>query len=276
VTNTSEPGFVQFSEDYERRLVDTTEMHFLGFNNNQGFCASASRRLIISSMIDREYLTTALLPDTVPAVLPVNPQSSLYIKEVADIAIIKPGDMEDFMVSAFVEDFDHDGILEYISNNNVIDFTLDMIVNKENNKKVSAARQIAETLKSRGFDIILHEMSWDAYQTALRAGQYDIYYGEIKLTSDFDLTGLLGSSGVANTGVSDGELDNLINGFNKSGEETREEAAKALYSYLSDNAYVAPLLFEKRTVFTHRGVVAGMAPTQHNVFNRITDWSITL
>jgi hypothetical protein len=34
-------------------------------------------------MIDREYLTTALLPDTVPAVLPVNPQSSLYIKEVA-------------------------------------------------------------------------------------------------------------------------------------------------------------------------------------------------
>ncbi|NLO49252.1 MAG: ABC transporter substrate-binding protein [Clostridiales bacterium] len=274
VTNTSEPGFVQFSEEFEKRLAATTEMHFLGFNNKQGYCASALRRLILSSLIDRDSLTTTLLPDTVPVVLPVNPLSPLYLMEVADTALIKPESINDFMISAFVEDFDHDEELEYISNNQVTDFALDMIVNRENNKKVSAARQIAETWKSKGYNIILHEMSWDAYQTALNAGQYDIFYGEVKLTCDFDLSELLGTSGTANFGVSDSELDSLIYAFNSSGKETRLEATKDLFVYLCDNVYIAPLLFEKLAVFTHRGVVSNMIPTQQNIYHRIKDWHI--
>jgi hypothetical protein len=89
------------------------------------------------------------------------------------------------------------------------------------------------------------------YQTALRAGQYDIYYGEIKLTSDFDLTGIwaLRALRIRRFGR---EWYNLINGFNKSGEETREEAAKALYSYLSDNGMLLRFCL-KSVLFSHTG-----------------------
>ncbi len=276
VTNTNELGYVEFSEEYEKRYVETTEMQYLGFNCAEGYCASALRRLILASLVDRSALTDELMPDTAPTVLPVNPASKYYLSEVADRTLVQSENIDSFMISAFVEDFDHDGALEYIEQNQVLDFTLDMIVNKDNLKKVMAARQIAETLKSKGFDVNLLELSWETYQTYLNAGHYDIYYGEVKLANDFNLTELLGSSGSINFGFSDSELDRLIDEFFSSGDDTRMDAAKALYVYLSDHMYIAPLLFEKRTVFTHRGVISNMVPTQQNVFYGITQWSIEL
>ena len=39
-----------------------------------------------------------------------------------------------------------------------------------------------------GITVKLRELSWDDHITALEDGDFDIYYGEVKLTADFDLS----------------------------------------------------------------------------------------
>lgn len=274
ITNKNEPGYVDFSEDYEKREIETTEMHFLGFNEYSEFCASATRRLIISSIIDREEISAEIMTDSTPAALPISPASGYYIRDIADSALIEKDNIKSFMVSAFVEDYDGDGLLEFIRENNVKDFTLDFIVNKDNIKKVAAAQHIAVSLREYGFDVSLRMLSWDAYKYALENGIFDIYYGEVKLQSDFDLTELLSSDGNINYGIYDPELDSLIMEFNKA--RNKEQTARVLFTYIANNSHIAPLYFEKKQVFTHRGVISGMDPTQNNIFNNITQWKIDI
>lgn len=274
ITNKNEMGYLNFSEDFEKREIDTTEMHFIGFNEYSEFCASATRRLIISSIIDREYLTANVMTASSPAVLPFSPASGYYLQDIADETLIKKDDIKSYMINAFVEDYDGDGILEFIRGNDVKDFTLDFIVNKDNLKKVAAARHIADCLGEYGFDVSLRLLGWNEFKYALDNGIFDIYYGEVKLTADFNLSELLSTDGENNFGIYDTELDNLINDFNKA--RNKEKSARALLTYIASNTHIAPLYFEKKLVFTHRGVISNMQPTQNNIFSNITEWKIDI
>ena len=44
------------------------------------------------------------------------------------------------------------------------------------------------------------ELPWDEYLTALEAGDFDLYFGEIRLTADWDLTDLLSIGAPLNYG----------------------------------------------------------------------------
>lgn len=274
ITNKNEMGYVDFSEDYEKRDIDTTEMHFIGFNEYSGFCASATRRLIISSIIDREYLTTNIMTASTPVVLPFSPASSYYLQDIAENTLIEKDEIKSYMLNAFVDDYDGDGVLEFIRENEVRDFTLDFIVNKENLKKVAAARYIADCLREYGFDVSLRLLGWNEYMYALENGIFDIYYGEVKITQDFDLSELLSTSGELNFGIYDPEMDRLIYEFNKA--RNKGKPARTLLTYIAGNTHIAPLYFEKKSVFTHRGVISNMQPTQNNIFNNITEWEIDM
>jgi hypothetical protein len=60
------------------------------------------------------------------------------------------------MISA--EDRNDNGYLEYPSGSGYIEFSIDFIVNSENECKLEAARKITDTLKSVGINITL--LNW--------------------------------------------------------------------------------------------------------------------
>ena len=70
----------------------------------------------------------------------------------------------------------------------VVEMNVRFIVNNDSTAKVLAARHIAEQLNSMGITTTLYELSWDDYMTALETGDYDMYYGELRLTPDWDLS----------------------------------------------------------------------------------------
>ena len=90
------------------------------------------------------------------------------------------------------------------------------------------------------------------------------------------MTQLLGYGGSVNYGAYDEKLDSLILAFNEADEAAKPAAAKALFMQFADSAVIAPVLFEKLSVYTHRGVVTNMTPTEHNVFDHVTAWTINL
>jgi peptide/nickel transport system substrate-binding protein len=141
--------------------------------------------------------------------------------------------------------------------------------------KVQAAQSIAENLTNLGITVDLRLLSWTEYTAALAAGDFDMYYAEVRLTNDFSIRSLLFEGGSLNYGLfSDSALEQCVNDFMVCPEEGRQKAADLMFKYITDTAPIVPICFEKSQVITHRGVVSGMKPTKDNVFNGIEDWKI--
>lgn len=140
------------------------------------------------------------------------------------------------------------------------------IVKAGNLSRVSAAREVAECLTQVGFTVELQELEDDAYQNALVAGSFDIYYGEVVLKPDFDLRDLLLSGGSLNYGglggsetlrtLLDNALENVGNRYD-------------LYQHIMEHGYLCPVLFVNNAVFTTRGVFSGLSPAPDNLFYQI-------
>ena len=142
-----------------------------------------------------------------------------------------------------------------------LDISLSLIVYADSTFKVSMANKIAADLTSIGIPVKVREMSWDNYQAALKGGKYDLYYGEVALPADFDLSALLKSGGALNYGgISTG---------------TYAAACRTMLQTISDTAPIVPICFEKHCLYVHRGAVGGFAPTKYNIFRNITDWKIS-
>ena len=57
-----------------------------------------------------------------------------------------------------------------------------MLVNEENSFKVSMARKLASDLSQYDVKIDVKTLPYEDYLAALKAGDFDLYYGECKLT----------------------------------------------------------------------------------------------
>jgi len=49
-----------------------------------------------------------------------------------------------------------------------------------------------------------------------------------------------------------------------------------MWRYILETSPIITICFEKQEVVTHRGVVSGLKPTQYNIFNKFTEWTINL
>jgi peptide/nickel transport system substrate-binding protein len=271
----SDMHYLEFSGNTESRYRDTTVLHFLGLNSDCKFFKAANHRWLLSTAIDRERLAAETI-NGVPVTIPLNPAAFFY-SDKYDKCTSPYSELDEKKIEYLVEDYDRDGLLEYIdTDNSVTEFSLRFIVNKENPAKLETAHKIYSALLDAGFDVSLLELEWSAFLDALRKGNYDLYYGEVMLSADFDLTCLFSYGGSANYGVYDPELQARISDFNSTFSADKGNKAEYLYSYIAETMPIISLMFEKDTVYTHRGIVSGMSPVVHNIYNDLSSWKINL
>jgi len=149
--------------------------------------------------------------------------------------------------------------------------------NPESSRKIYAARQIALDLQNMGFNVVLNELSWNDYIQALEEGNYDIYYGEIKLTADFNLSALLGTDGGSNYFNRDAtNYDSHIFNYLTASEENRAMQADLMCKYISEDAVMIPICFTMGEIMSSSGVVSDITASPYDLFYNIEAWSITL
>ena len=120
-------------------------------------------------------------------------------------------------------------------------------------------------------------LGYDDYTEALKKGNYDIYYAEVRLCADWDLTLLLGAGEALNFGnVRDSRLQELLAAYLLCRDDELPQNARALYEYIGQNGFITPICFEKSEVLYHRGVISGLSPTQDNVFYGMENWTVDL
>ena len=274
-----------YGKTSEVRYFDTSNMQYIGFNTRSNYFQLFRLRCAVAYIIDRDYITGLMDGCGTPAALPVHPNSGLYDEEYAATLGYNPELCGALFEAAGMGDLDNDGALEIMVTGIVVEFHIKFIVNSDSAVKVEAAHHIAEDLTALGITTQVYELGWEDYVTALEDGDYDMYYGEVRLGMDWDLRYLFevpdmnvreidwGMNYARNT---DETYDRLYTQYLAASEMGRYEAFQQVAHYIVDTGLIIPVCFERRQVLTHRGVVSGLHATQFDLFYRFYEWEIDL
>ncbi len=277
-----------YGSSNEVRYYETTNMHYIGFNFSGRYFNNALARYAVCRAIDRAGIIENFMPNyALPATLPVHPVSTLYNEELAKEYGFNLEKSEQLFKNSGVEDFDRDGVLEVMITGIVVEIDIKFICNTDSTVKLEAARQLTETLNEMGIKVTLHELAWDDYIEALEKGDYDMYYGEVRMTPDWDLSYLFKpykvtsdpddmDKGMNYANCFDEQYGSLYTAYLGAGEEGRQLAYNEVLNYVMGQCAIAPICFERQQVLTHRGVISGIDATQYDVFNKFYEWTINL
>ena len=238
----------------------TTQLHFIGFNTMSGVFADSAARAAFNAGIQRDVLVDAFLSDhALAAQFPVSPLHSLYPHEM-DCAFDRGAVLADIAAAGY----DSGEPVELI-----------LLVNEEDLFRQDNAGYIAETLSVLDWKITVRVLPWTEYLVALQQGDFDLYYGQVRLCADWDATDLFGTDGTMNYGgFADVQMDQCLQEFREA--DDREAAAQRLYSYFLETVPIAPICFQNYIVLTTPEVVDGITTAPGNTFHSLEEWTIRL
>ena len=239
----------------------TSILQFIGFNTAEDrLFSSAAARSAFSRAIPRETLVDAQLAHLAQAAqFPLSPLSPLYPKDLE-----QPYSKDSALAG-----------LRLAGQNTGIVRELTLLVNEEDGFRVTSARFIAQSVSMLDWQITVQALPWEAYLAALEAGEFDLYFGEVRLTADWDLTDLAGTAGALNYGgFTDPAVDQALAAF--AAADDRPAQARQLAALLQSAAPIAPVCFKSYTVLTHPEVAEGLDPAPSNTFHGLENWKIHL
>ena len=242
----TDPVAVSGSVSYDD--ADTTVFQYLGINVSAKGLDDAAFRRCLSLGVSRRALVSSLLSGHAKAAqFPVSPVSPLY-----------PADLEQT-----------DSVVAFTDALNACETrpsrTLRLLVNSENSFKVSMARQIAAAFTAAGAATETVELPWEEYTAALTAGRFDLYYGEVRLTADWDVSSCSPPAAVSIT--VDRAIPSAISfseGCRSGGN--REAAFRGLCRYLQSQAPILPICFKTVSTLYESDVLEGLTPTAAEPF----------
>ena len=238
--------------------ANTTILQYLGCNTAREPLDAPAFRRALSLGIPRQTLVSAFLSGHgTAAQFPISPVSSLYPEDLEE-----PENHETFF-AALKESGYTPGR------------TLTLLVNEENSFKVSVAQAIADSFSSDGVPMVIKALPWEEFTAALAAGEFDLYYGEVKLTADWDLRPLLSTEGTLNvSGWTDPQTDQLLSAFAAAAD--RPAAMKQLCTRLRQQSPILPVCFKSTSVLMQTDVLTGLTPTTAEPFYNLSDCTIRL
>ncbi len=219
--------------------VDLNNLVYLGVNPNSVFSDLELRRYL-SAVVDREGLINSGLEGYgIVTELPFNP-NWYGSKEVS----VPKYNMEDAE--------------SYISSH-LAGYTLNILVNSDNNFKVKLAETLANQLSELGVKSTITSVPYATYASGVAGGYYDIYIGEYKLTNDMNISGVL-SDEILVTSYAEMLAGNM--------------KCSDFMTLFYDNQPFIPVAFRTGVLAYSRSVETEVKPLPHNPYANIFDWFI--
>lgn len=254
-TDPNSSAYVNFHNDYELWTAPTTVMQYIGYNLNSNVFSNYGLRSAITYAIDRETLVTEQAGGFATASsLPCPPQAPFYDARQANSYSYSPSRFHEQLESASVKDMDGDGVLDlYVTSlGYAVPVSGTMLVCSSSYQRVQTASAIVSALNALGFDLMLKSVDTSEFRQLLALGSFDLYYGEVRLSANFDLSSFFRFGGsLAYGALADNYMENLChlalanNGNNYN-----------LYERLCGRGYITPVLFKNYAIYTTRGSVA--------------------
>ena len=256
-TDPNSAAYATFHNDSESWYSPTTIMQYIGFNSSKKALSNSAVRACLTYAIDRETIVTEDLGGSaLAASLPASPLSPFYD---TGLAASYDYDLEDFQAllnEAQIMDYTGDGILDVYYKGYAVPLEFDLLVSAGNTQRRTTADHIAEALNKLGFSITVNVVDHEKFEQALRYGNFDLYYGEMRMSSNFDLGPFFRNGGsVAYGGMESGTALNLCAAMLENSGNAYD-----LHKRVMDQGYLCPILFKQYTVYTTRGAAQDLDP----------------
>ena len=256
-TDPNSAAYATFHNDSESWYSPTTVMQYIGFNSNKKALSNSAVRACLTYAIDRETIVTEDLGGSaLAATLPASPLSPCYD---SGLAASYAYDLEAFQAllnEAQIMDYTADGILDVYYKGYAVPLEFDMLVSAGNTQRRTTADHIAEELNKLGFSITVKVVDHESFEEALRYGNFDLYFGEMRMSSNFDLGPFFRNGGsVAYGGMESGTALNLCAAMLENSGNAYD-----LHKRVMDQGYLCPILFKQYTVYTTRGAAQDLDP----------------
>lgn len=153
---------------------------------------------------------------------------------------------------------------------NTKELTVELLYSTGNDFRKAAAELLEQQLEKAGVQVTLVALEFEAYESRIRSGNFDLYLGEIRLTGDMNLRPLLASGGAAAYGgASSGAAAQAYAAY-LSGEQTLEEF---IGTFVQDIPYI-PLCW-RSGVAAYSRAISRVTPTAFDIYFGIESWSLS-
>lgn len=269
---------VNLYSSHEARYYNTSILQYIGFNSSSVF-KDANLRLAVSYAVDRQYVINDIYDgNATSASLILHPEHYLYSDTWEQGFEHSSSKLSSCLAASGLDDKNGDGYLEYPVDGNYQPFEINFVVYEGNDKKLSAAEDIADNLRNVGLNVKLTALSWSEYTSALLNGNFDMYYAEVAITRNFDFSSILSPGGSLDYGnIGSSEYYTLCRNFlSAATEEEKLSAAQALCIGVAQSAPIIPIMYRQYVTYTHRGVLSNFSPSVSGVFSDAAGWTVKL
>lgn len=272
---------IGYASTNEIHTYPTTNMHYVVFNEQGVLGKYSNFRYAMNFAFDRNNLVSLLHGNGVASAIPMYPTCSIFPEDLNRNFDFNLEMCKTVLENAGIKDYDEDGMLEYMSGTPQ-EIDLQFIVCSDSSAKTGVVRRFAEDMESIGLKVTVRELSWENYLTALEEGDFDMYYGEVKLRANFDLTELLQvrpdlkegqtTTNINYSGSTDEGYMTYIDNYLKSNDSERIYNYTMLADYITQNAMLITIGFEKQQIILHRGIIKGVDPNFGNPMFDFVNW----
>lgn len=244
-----------------------TRLHFLGINCDTEPYDRAKVRKALSLLLDRDSVIAACLADRADAAyLPMQ-----GAPDDAEKASYNQDEALKLLKSADIEDTDDDGMLEIDGGQ---DFVVEIIYNAEYPTKGAVLEQYAQTLEKAGIQTTIKGLAYDDCRKKLRRENFQLYYGELDMQMDFDVSSLISSDGSRNfSGYYNKKMQRTLTALRSVEDESEyNDAVKAFAERFTDESPIIPIAFERNMIYSAAEMPEGFDLWPTNVFHGIENW----
>ncbi|MCM1545148.1 MAG: ABC transporter substrate-binding protein, partial [Ruminococcus sp.] len=176
--------------------VALNNLVFLGINNQSEVLSDMNVRNAIAAAIDKSIIAGSVYDLLAkPCATPFNPdwsEVSVFGQESFGTNATLAAQLLE--KSGYIFAYDHN----QFRSKNFEFLELNLIVPKDDSRRVECAKLIEQQLESVGISIKTEKIEYDDYKTRLKSGDFELYIGETKLKPNMDLSVFFSQNGAAN------------------------------------------------------------------------------
>ena len=293
VNDPSSYSSLGYASTNEIHTFATTNMHYVAINQESMLGRYSYFRVAMQYAFDRAYLEELLDGNAVASPIPMYPTCKDYPTQLAAALEFNLETCKRVLEGAGVQDYDDDGMLEFMSGSPQ-EINLNFVICADSAAKSGVAYKFKEDMASIGLQVTVHELTWENYKKALEEGvvqvgnkelTLDMYYAETQLRANFDLTEILQTrkeeeNGVTNINFSrsnDASIEGTIKQYLQANDASRSSAYYQLAEYITRSVgSLITIGFERQQIITHRGVCKGIDANYGNPLYNFANWTIDL
>ncbi len=247
----------------QNTFVTMNHMVYLGMNHTNGALQSAAVRTAIYYAADKtEAATSGYRGTAVACGLPFHPEFCAA-QGLSQGATAGDADRaHEILNRVGYNRFDKRG--KRTNGQNTLEMTI--LVNNDNNFRLTAAYNLAENLNAAGFSVTVESTSYEEYARRIGAGDFTLYLGEVRLPENLSLSAFFG--GTLSVGMH-AELPV----FSEYAAFCRGERAAAQFaeSFLDDMPFV-PICYRAGMAAYSKSVQPDFSAAAYDIYGDITLW----